>query len=83
MAYEPKDNAGTLFKNEKKESEKHPDYTGKALIKGQQFYMSAWLNESKDGKKYMAFKFSEPERNRPATKAAPARDVDDSDSIPF
>jgi hypothetical protein len=29
-----KNNAGALFKNDKKTTENHPDYTGKAIIEG-------------------------------------------------
>jgi hypothetical protein len=34
MAYEHKENKGSLFKNDKKEEEKQPDYTGQANVDG-------------------------------------------------
>jgi len=32
MAYEQKPNTGSLFKNDRKEADTHPDYKGSALI---------------------------------------------------
>ena len=34
MAFEQKPNTGSLFKNDRKESDTHPDYKGSALIDG-------------------------------------------------
>ena len=57
-----KDNSGVLFKAEKK-SDKHPDYTGNCLVSGKKMYIAAWVNESKDGKKYMSLSFTEPSQD--------------------
>lgn len=65
MAYEQKDNSGVLFKNDKKESEKHPDYKGNALINGQQYWISAWIKDGKKGK-FMSISFKEKDINKPA-----------------
>tara|TARA_Y100000310_G_C20588026_1_gene766473 strand:+ start:770 stop:1030 length:261 start_codon:yes stop_codon:yes gene_type:complete len=54
-----KDNSGALFKEEKK-TEKHPDYKGSCLVNGEQMYIAAWINESKNGKKYMSLSFTAP-----------------------
>lgn len=54
MAYEQRDNSGSLFKNDRKQTEKHPDYTGSIRIKGTDFHLAAWLKQSKTGKKYMS-----------------------------
>lgn len=54
MAYEQRDNSGSLFKNDRKQTEKHPDYTGSIRIKGTDFHLAAWLKKSKTGKNYMS-----------------------------
>lgn len=59
-AYEMKDNTFALFKNSKKENDKHPDYTGEIMVDGRKLRLSAWINESKGGSKYMKGAVSEP-----------------------
>lgn len=49
MAYEQPPNRGTLFPNDKKESEKHPDYKGDFNIDGVNYWISAWEKEGKRG----------------------------------
>jgi hypothetical protein len=49
MAYEQKDNSGILFKNEKKQSDKHPDYKGNALIGGKLYWLAGWIKKGKKG----------------------------------
>lgn len=70
-------NRGTLFKNDKKETEKQPDYKGKINVKGQDFYLSAWIKTSKDGNKYMSLAVSEPIQGHQAIKAQPKKFIDD------
>jgi len=60
MAYEHKENKGSIFTNEKKEKDTHPDYTGQANVNGTVYNVSAWINESKTGKKYFGLAFSIP-----------------------
>ena len=66
--FEQKDNSGTLFKNDRKESPNQPDYTGNCLVNGKAMRMAAWIKEGKNGK-FMSFSFSEP---RPAGEEAKA-----------
>lgn len=56
-----KNNTGALFKNDRKdEGEKRPDYTGICNIGGKNYYISAWISESRrDGQKYMSLAFRE------------------------
>jgi uncharacterized protein (DUF736 family) len=52
------ENKGVLFKNNDKESDKHPDYKGNIDVNGEEFWLSAWINESKKGTKYMSLSVS-------------------------
>lgn len=62
--YTQKDNSGVLFDNDKKGNEKAPTYKGNCTIKGQKMYISAWLNESSSGNKYISLKFEEPKETK-------------------
>jgi len=62
MAYEVKPNTGSLFKNDKKETDSHPDYKGSGLIDGVgEVWLDAWINTSGNGTKYMSLKFKPKE----------------------
>ena len=60
MAYELKENKGSLFTNEKKDKDTHPDYTGQINVAGTLYNISAWSNKSKSGKKYFGLQVSIP-----------------------
>lgn len=47
---EKRDLSGALFKNDRKEHEKQPDYKGDAKINGHEYWISAWVKEGKAGK---------------------------------
>lgn len=61
MAYD-NNNRGVLFKNDKKENDKQPDYTGKIEVENKEYNLSAWIKESKKtGKKFMSLAVQEKE----------------------
>lgn len=64
MAYELREGGGSLFKNDKKTQENHPDYKGDCMIGGVQYWISAWL-KGKEGSRFFSFSF------QPKQKAAP------------
>ena len=76
------DNSGALFKNDRKEQEKQPDYKGSLTVNGAEYWISAWLNESKSGQKYMGLKINLKEHQQ--APEAPKNDaVDFDDDVPF
>jgi len=75
-------NRGSLFKNDKKEAETHPDYKGQINVNGEEFWINAWLKTSKQGTKFMSLSVNPKDRqvNEPTRRNTP---VDDSSDIPF
>lgn len=80
MAYEIRENSGSLFKNSRKEKESHPDRQGKVRIGGVEYYISGWVKKKPDGEQWMSLAFKPVvEQGTPATDIR--RDLDDE--IPF
>ena len=82
-----KDNSGALFKNDQKQGDNHPDYKGSAMIDGSDYWVSAWINTSKNGVKYMSLSLQHKDQvhNQGVQKAQQAvqQTVDFDDDIPF
>lgn len=84
--YQQREGDGVLFKNDRKETEQHPDYQGSITIGGIEHWLSAWIKSSKDGsKKFMSL--SARQKQAPAKKKSaeePSEDFnDDVSSLPF
>ena len=81
MAYEIRELSGSLFKNEKKTEEKHPQMQGSCLIDGVEYYISAWTKEGAKGRwQSLAFKRKDA---KPDAKPAPTSIEQMDDDIPF
>ena len=83
-------NSGALFRNDKKATEQHPDYTGNITIEAKEYYLSAWVNESaRTGQKYFALKATPKAATTPTATTAPAQPrpgvvvADPIDDLPF
>jgi hypothetical protein len=69
MAFEQKDMSGVLFKNQRKESEKHPDTTGNCLIDGIEYWVNGWTKFSKSGDKFISMSFKRKDQAKAAASA--------------
>jgi len=69
--FEPKDNTITLWVNDKRESEKSPNMTGKGLVNGKEVRAAAWKNTSQKGSNYLSIKLSDPQDNAKRFTPAP------------
>ena len=93
------DNSGALFKNDKGDNDKRPDYRGDVTINGVKYALAGWVKQGAKGP-FLALRVSQfQERTqqaarpapqpRPAAKPAPAPvfsadpNMPDGDEIPF
>lgn len=80
MAYEKRDLTGTLFRNERKETDSHPDWAGYIVINGVEYWLNCW---EKHGPKGLFFSLAaKPKQERAAEikQAAKPRYGDDGDT---
>lgn len=85
-------NTGILTKNDKGDNASRPDYRGSINVNGQEFWLSAWIKEGREGSKLAGQKFMslsvQPKESQPTQHQqqksngyAPQQGVDDD--IPF
>ena len=82
-------NRGALFKNTRKETDKHPDYKGSINVDGTEYWVSSWLKVSGKGEKYLSLSVQpkdsapqQPQQPKPQQRPQQSAADDDSD-IPF
>jgi uncharacterized protein (DUF736 family) len=68
-------NRGALFKNERRKTDKHPDYTGEIDVEGVAYRLAGWVRESKKGRKFLSLAIT-PLDDQP-------RRAEQEDEIPF
>jgi hypothetical protein len=79
---------GTLSRNKKQEKPTQPSHKGSCTIEGVAYWISGYVNESRDsGEKYFKLYF-EPKKTEAASEAAPAAEqvavpLSESPDIPF
>lgn len=84
MGFQQKDNSGALFKNDRKDKDTDRDYNGEATIDGVAYWVSAWINESRNGVKYLGLRFNQKENNQESKPKLKVVGGDDpNDLIPF
>ena len=80
-------NRGAIWKNDKKETEKHPDFTGSLNVNGVEYWVSAWKRKADASDKVPALSFNikpkeDKARQYEKEQKDNARD-DFDDQIPF
>jgi hypothetical protein len=88
MAYEQRELSGSLFKNDKREKDTHPNARGSCLIDGVEYWIDAWTKEGQKGKwQSLSFKRKDarqeeaPKDTRSHAERKRPQEVDDD--IPF
>lgn len=61
MAYEQRDLSGSLFKNDKREKDTHPNLTGTVMIGGVEYWASGWTKIRPNGEKWISLSFKPKE----------------------
>ena len=86
MAYD-NTNSGMLARNQRKENDTHPDYTGSVNADGVEYWMSAWVKEGKPGSKLEGqkyFSIAITPKNAAPTESKGKPDLSkDFDDLPF
>jgi hypothetical protein len=72
--YTPKEGQGSLFKNDKKNNEKSPEYTGNIFVNGKEMRLSAWVKDGKSGK-FLSIQISEKITKTTASEPASNNDL--------
>lgn len=84
-------NRGSIWKNEKKEKDSHPDFTGSLNVEGREFWVSAWKRKPDAKEKAPALSFTikpkEEAQEKPQAKQekpqAKGRFDDFDSDVPF
>jgi hypothetical protein len=88
MAYEQRDNTGTIFRNDRREKDSQPNARGTALIEGVEYEISAWTKQGQKGP-FQSLSFKRKEQRQPeaaprsSSKPVNSYGVDDDGDLPF
>jgi len=75
-------NRGSIWKNDNKDSEKHPDFKGSLNVNGQDFWVSAWKRKEGANPKSPALSFSIQAKDESISQVADTSQ-EPNDDIPF
>lgn len=81
-------NRGALFRNDRRETDKHPEYSGTINVDGRDYWLSAWVKEGKKSKFFSLSVKPKESRDRNPTAQREEREqqgsrVDFDDEVPF
>jgi hypothetical protein len=86
-------NRGAIWKNEKKETDKHPDFTGSINVDGHDYWLNGWRRPADASAKAPSMKFTvrrkdgKPQQQAPQQAQQPRSDMQKraemDDEIPY
>ena len=76
-------NRGSLFKNDRKDDAKFPDYKGSINVDGTDYWLSAWIKVSKDGNKFMSLSVKNKNADASLQHKKKVKQEEFDDSMPF
>jgi uncharacterized protein (DUF736 family) len=76
-------NRGSLFKNDRKDDAKFPDYKGSINVDGTDYWLSAWIKVSKDGQKFMSLSVKNKNADASLQPKKKVKQEEFDDSMPF
>lgn len=83
MAYEKRDNSGSVFVNDRKERDNQPDRTGSCMIDGVEYWINGWVKKDKNGNPWMSLAFKRKDAAQGTAPSAPKQPNIVDDDIPF
>lgn len=78
MAYEKRDNSGSLFKNNRKQRDNDPTLTGSVMVDGKEYWINGWTKTKPDGDKWISLSIRAKEQRDTAHSQSVS-----SEDIPF
>ena len=81
MAWETREGQGSAFRNRRKESPTHPDFTGEAMLDGKLYWLSIWEKKDKNGNPWLSLALKVKDGKNPGKPGGKLED--DSDRPPF
>ena len=79
-------NRGSIWKNEDRKSDSHPQFKGSAEVNGVEYWVSGWLRKEGANPKAPAMSFSftaKEQQSAPKPTPSPSIGNDDLEDIPF
>lgn len=80
--FEHRDNSGTLFKNDRRTSDKHPEYKGEGVVNGVPVWISAWVKEGTKGK-FFSMAFQPKDEQKQQSQKSNYQPETAGDDVPF
>lgn len=80
---EIKNNSGSIFKNDYKTKDTHPDYKGKMVVDGVSKDIALWFNQPEGKKAYFSVSISDPYQAPENKEETPKQEKPAADGLPF